>query len=1257
MPLRGRIRRRAKEPRDRWWGDKLFFDFFQTLPRGEQEHIEQALQEYFPSQKSHFASYHSTRKYDRPQPVLNRQLWNISREWTIQHFYPAMGGAKLTSPSMYAWTLRPWTTPGYPLNWRWPTKADALADDEFWDFYEQYRKAHFAWDVLWGSTVKSDELRPPEKIALSELRTFLSSPLHHNVALGEMCADMNDRLARSTSTWCTLGRSAFHRDWHDMLARLPHKNFFGADLSNQDASMFREAMLEQAEIRFEMYDRAHQTDENWERLSNLYIQIVYSLIVLAQGEVVEKDSGNPSGSGNTITDNTMILFRLLSYSWLMLWLEHYETFDRFSFQEEFHYTYYISKVSANLIGDDLLLNEHDDVLAVFHIRGIVRVLWSLFVVMKPEFEEPIQDLCKLSYCSHTSMRYYGTYVPVMEFSRGVASLAWKGASLLHRQGKPQDDPSVHYTLQRVLDIRREGFWNEQLFRLADSLARWILETHRELLAIPARTGPLAGTTLENIMSAYLTPSALIYLYTGKEGLAKQCSFEAVRPTASKLCSRVSSCTLTSLMSRNLSKNTAAALVAAQLVKGKTVKEAVHDTFVEPLEKTADYLTATPVRVINSVAGTHFKPLGQAFHENVLIEDSAMAKSQKKKKKHTKGKGKKKRQSEKQVAKAVAVLAKEPAKVSHKQRARAARTFNRAAGLSRAPAAQLGVRGARPRNIKLNTSAGLTMKGGVISGVTEITPDLVVSPGDDVAGTVLVTLPLSALAIAPGSRFADFAVNYDQFIFEEAQLCLEPDLPYTDSIMLAGGFESDSLDTVPAPGGILDVKKFMEHANFHAESLLKTTKNGARFPRDPRAVVKSGRGPRGGMFYNRLPSSSSTDLNTTQQGWFIIFVHTADQGTLSGSGISLGPLLLRWRVRFREAAERNEYEGQEDFHTVNGVGFVRDPFSWGATNEFLIQPTLTATSTLEFRTGQENSGNYYIGAELPVGVFDIYIFVEMAATGAADFHYEPVTTAQANIALLDYDWTLAPLSHATAVTLAAYLRVQVTGPPVTNTIWGVKCFRLFWSTGNTTGWTYNAIARLRISPVPVNALSLRHPDHRIRGRAWAKMHSEQKSDVKLSQQVALALKRHGVDVEDPMESAERKFLAEIHTLRNQRTKSGKIVIRRDTFDDEGDLDDGWEEKELRKLETPAFKPDRDGLGLTREEGKLRAEVRRLESTVRELEYQVREETKEKDDAPVVVSITTKDAPPAELGMIQQALAAGWKLVKSDSPAAALQHRSA
>lgn len=393
--------------------------------------------------------------------------------------------------------------------------------------------------------------------------------------------------------------------------------------------------------------------------------------------------------------------------------------------------------------------------------------------------------------------------------------------------------------------------------------------------------------------------------------------------------------------------------------------------------------------------------------------------------------------------------------------------------SRTRSAALGVRGGRPKLLRMNMNAGLTMKGGVISGVTEITPDLRIDATAASAGYVLATVPLNPLAIAPGTRLADFAALYDMFVFEECQLCLEPDLPYTDSIMLGGGFEADATDALPEVGQFINVPKYMEHSNFHAETLLRASTSPAKFPRDRSAVRLSGKGPRGGFFYNRAPANQ--DLNEVQQGWIIVFVHTADQGTLSGSNLSLGPLTMRWKLRFRDAAERNQYEAQEDYHLSTGPPpDIRNPLKWSGTDA--LQSTLQSSSTLEIpgKVGTSSSTTGQVYLQLPQGCWDIRMWVSYDVLGSGSVEIDAITPS--GCVLLNNDTSLCNSFASTNTTLMAFIRLKVpndmsSSQAVLNLIY------------TATASYHSNYAGLVIHPAPISAIAYKHPDLQLRSSAW------------------------------------------------------------------------------------------------------------------------------------------------------------------------------
>jgi chorismate mutase len=531
-----------------------------------------------------------------------------------------------------------------------------------------------------------------------------------------------------------------------------------------------------------------------------------------------------------------------------------------------------------------------------------------------------------------------------------------------------------------------------------------------------------------------------------------------------------------------------------------------------------------------------------------------------------------------------------------------------------------------------------MKGGVISGVTELTPDLTVTTSEDIAGTVLITLPINALAIAPGSRFANFAANYDAYCFEELQVCVEPDMPYTDSLMLAGGIEHDPLDDIPAPGGLIDVAKYMEHQNFHAESLLKSTKTGAKFPKDKRAVLKGGKGPKSGMYFNRLPVSgtTNTDLTTVQQGTIIIFVHTADQGSLSGQTIHLGPVLLRWKCRFREAAERNENIASEDSHHQGSPVSITDPLIWNAASTAgpTLQSTIQVGSTMEIPTGGSSGALY---ALLPAGFYEARLWIDLSAAGGGTYSWLPYTVAQANYVTLLFDSIAGVISTSTV--LAAYVRFKITGAPATVSLNGVPCFKLFTTSGSASGWTASD-ARFWLRPIPAGMTTLlTHRNLSVRGLAWAHARDQMSSRAQLASQVAQALSSHGVETKDPAVEAEKRLhkqvLAEL-----ARAPPVARRYREEIYDDDETKEDdagNAPEFELSLAPGPQLRTPVRGAP-----GRMFAQEAKAGVRLPIVAEDTKDESKQKEEQKLV---------PETIPAISKLLSSGWSLVRSEGTATA------
>jgi len=481
----------------------------------------------------------------------------------------------------------------------------------------------------------------------------------------------------------------------------------------------------------------------------------------------------------------------------------------------------------------------------------------------------------------------------------------------------------------------------------------------------------------------------------------------------------------------------------------------------------------------------------------------------------------------------------------------------------------------PKMLKMKTNAGLNMRGGTISGVTEITPDLQLTSALNVAGTVLYSTALHPLLLAPGSRFADIAAMYDQYCFESLSITLASDLPYTINGMIGGGLERDPGDPIAAAGGTIDVTKYMEHSNFHAESV--SNKRGVRFPKDPKAVAKAGRGSTSGMFFNRLPAAAN-DLTTLFQGQLVIFIHSAlstDTNSALNYPFSLGPLTLRWRIRMKEAAEKNTMVGNADYHSQSSSPSTANPLNWSAS--FVKQPTLQSWSTLILPTMCTSS---QIWAQLPVGYYYASLTTSYTSTGAGDYAWQPYLTAATGLNLIAASPT-SPTTYSTKLSSTAsyytsWIHFQVTGPG-TNAIPGA--FELFTAFGTATGWVA-ASAQLHLVAMPVGESTyLAHKDPTIRSLAWARLRDGADRKQQAKRDVEEALKEYGIERKE--RKGECKYTKQIEERHSELLKAPELkrqtrsrldeledfVVERERkerkrpFTPEDDLDQEWDEKEF------------------------------------------------------------------------------------------------
>lgn len=443
------------------------------------------------------ASYSSISKYDKEQPVVNEAAWLLSLEWTKQHFHPIMCGSVVTGQEDVLNNMDMQTSCGYPASLHYQNKKDFLDSSsasiltDYWDIIGTNNELNIV--PIWTCSQKI-EMRTVEKLRNNKVRTFTASPIEHSVATNRICLDMNNKFYNGNNRcWSFVGGSKYLSGWDRLYHRLNvHPHAYELDESEYDSSLFARALADMIELRWDFLAREYQTNENYKRLVAVYESIIHSVVVLEEGELIQKSTGNPSGSSNTIVDNTIILYRLFSYAYILLAMEQNikPTYMAFS-----------NNVEAALNGDDNTYTCSEAINLWFIPTNISRVWTSIGVTTTTpcQTSRELKDVRFLSqgfvYHEQTQM-----WFPNPDPQRVLSSLMF---------ASDVDDPRWH--LLRASALRLDSYGNP--------LCRSILTAYIEYLHKhywKKWVGEIKGIPMKDILALNKSNFYIEALYTGNE---------------------------------------------------------------------------------------------------------------------------------------------------------------------------------------------------------------------------------------------------------------------------------------------------------------------------------------------------------------------------------------------------------------------------------------------------------------------------------------------------------------------------------------------------------------------------------------------------------------------------------------------------------------------------------------------------------------------------------------------------------------------
>jgi len=271
------------------------------------------------------AAYKSLAKYAKDQPFMEDyeiEMMNVAWEMTAKHFGPYMRNSKVRTYEEVKSKLDMSTSSGAPFNILYPTKKDLFeADPAIDEWFETTDWLRLATDPEWTclcTNALKEEMRLSEKIDENSIRTFTAMACDMTIHGNRLFADMNEKMNASwLQTASTVGWSPMQGNWDRLIRKLKvFKHGYALDESQYDSSLRSYMMWGCARFRWSCLRKEDQTPENLKRLKTIYRNLVNTLIITPEGVLVMKTGGNPSGSPNTINDNTLILYTLMCYAWL-----------------------------------------------------------------------------------------------------------------------------------------------------------------------------------------------------------------------------------------------------------------------------------------------------------------------------------------------------------------------------------------------------------------------------------------------------------------------------------------------------------------------------------------------------------------------------------------------------------------------------------------------------------------------------------------------------------------------------------------------------------------------------------------------------------------------------------------------------------------------------------------------------------------------------------------------------------------------------
>lgn len=409
------------------------------------------LTEYDLVRPNHAAVAKNSARYDHLEYDLDWEVFDIAFQWVHHEFYSICCDSRELPLEEVIKDANKQASMGGPWSHVFADKNAALEDPVVLDYLAKH------WDELatdeysgslWVNSLK-EEIRPKAKLLLNKIRTFTGSAGELSLNGGRLCKDFNDKLtAGAVRSASCKGMPKQYGVWHRFIEKCSRfKEGFELDGNQFDARMLRAFMFAIYSFRWKCLAQEHRTQANFVRLWNICRDIVYSIVVFDNGATFLKYLGNPSGSPNTIDDNTIYDFAVIAYGIIKRLKDlgkPYSTVDA--------YLNFKRNCDLAIVGDDANIFRSENYRDVIDLPSL-RAIWkNIGYIVETPCEVP-RVAHEMEFLSHSCIwnEQALMWLPMPNVKKLLASLCYDRL------------PQYGYSLLRAIAIYGE-LWPDPFYR-------------------------------------------------------------------------------------------------------------------------------------------------------------------------------------------------------------------------------------------------------------------------------------------------------------------------------------------------------------------------------------------------------------------------------------------------------------------------------------------------------------------------------------------------------------------------------------------------------------------------------------------------------------------------------------------------------------------------------------------------------------------------------------------------------------------------